>query len=408
MDLIDYIIKEEKGIKVLSLFDGVSCARLAIDDAKIPLKTFYSSEIDKYANMVHKYNWRDSVHLGDVTKWREWDVDWSSIDLILAGSPCQGFSFAGKQLNFDDPRSALFFVFVDILNHVKELNPNVDFMLENVKMKKEYENVITLRLNHEPVIINSSLLSAQNRVRLYWCNWFVEQPQDQGIVLKDILQPEKDVDDRFYYNKEFTLHNINIDSTTTNRVATLEMKGHDYLKRVYSEEGKSNTLTTSAGGNTEPKVLKINKKGNLKNNQDKASCLTGGGHSGGNHSDMDLIVRAGRQVGRHLVNGIRKDVKGAKTQQRLEIRSDEKTNCLTTVQKDNLIFNDYTVRRLTPVECERLQTFPDDYTKYGIDEKGKVVTISNTQRYKQMGNSWTKEVVKHILLSNPKIKKLIN
>ena len=120
-----------KGINVLSLFDGMSCGRIALDRSGIAVDKYYASEIDKYAITVSKDNWRNE-HLGDVTGWREWNIDWSSIDLILAGSPCQGFSFAGKQLAFDDPRSALFFVFIDILNHVRTVNPDVKFMFEDV------------------------------------------------------------------------------------------------------------------------------------------------------------------------------------------------------------------------------------------------------------------------------------
>lgn len=180
-----------KGINVLSLFDGMSCGRIALARSGIAVNTYHSSEIDKHAITVSKANWNNN-HFGDVTKWREWLIDWASIDLILAGSPCQGFSFAGKQLAFDDPRSALFFVFIDILNHInsermKANKTPVKFMLENVKMKKEHLAVISDLVGVEPVFINSALVSAQNRQRYYWCNWEVEQPEDKGILLKDII-----------------------------------------------------------------------------------------------------------------------------------------------------------------------------------------------------------------------------
>ena len=121
---------------ILSLFDGISAGRLALERAGIEVGIYYRSEIDKFANKVAMHHYPDDVQLGDVTKWREWDIDWASIDMLIGGSPCQGFSFAGKQLAFDDPRSALFFVYVDILNHIRSFNPNVKFMLENVKMSK--------------------------------------------------------------------------------------------------------------------------------------------------------------------------------------------------------------------------------------------------------------------------------
>jgi len=130
-------------MNVLSLFDGMSCGQIALERAGVKAGNYYASELDKYAIKVTQANYPDTVQLGDVTKWRDWGIDWSSIDLLIGGSPCQGFSFAGKQLAFDDPRSKLFFVYVDILSHIRSVNPNVKFMLENVRMKKEYLDIIT-------------------------------------------------------------------------------------------------------------------------------------------------------------------------------------------------------------------------------------------------------------------------
>jgi len=141
-------------MNVLSLFDGMSCGRIALSRAGIKVDNYYASELDKYAIKVTQANWPNTIQLGDVTKWREWDIDWSSIDLLIGGSPCQGFSFAGKQLAFNDPRTALFFVYVDILNHIRTVNPDVKFLLENVKMKQEYLYVISEYLNCKPVFIN--------------------------------------------------------------------------------------------------------------------------------------------------------------------------------------------------------------------------------------------------------------
>lgn len=179
-------------LTVLSLFDGMLCGRITLDKMGITPKAYYASELDKFAIKETQANWPDTVQLGDVTKWREWDIDWANIDLLIGGSPCQGFSFAGKQLAFDDPRSALFFVYVDILNHVKSVNPNVKFMLENVRMKKEYLDVITEYLGVEPVFINSALVSAQNRQRYYWSNWEVTQPEDRGILLENIVERDSE------------------------------------------------------------------------------------------------------------------------------------------------------------------------------------------------------------------------
>ncbi|MCP3675800.1 MAG: DNA (cytosine-5-)-methyltransferase, partial [Gammaproteobacteria bacterium] len=168
---------------VLSIFDGISAGRIALERANIPVDKYYASEVDKYAIKITQNNYPDTIQLGDVTQWRKWELP--EIDLVIGGSPCQGFSFAGKQLNFDDPRSKLFFEFVDILKHHK---PKY-FLLENVKMKKEYQAVITEAMGVEPIEINSALVSAQNRKRLYWTNIpNVTQPEDKGILLKDIIE----------------------------------------------------------------------------------------------------------------------------------------------------------------------------------------------------------------------------
>lgn len=170
----------------MSLFDGISCGKVALDRAGIKVKNYYASEIDEYAMQVSKNNHPDIIHLGDVNAWRNWNIDWSQIDLLIGGSPCQGFSFAGKLLNFNDERSKLFFVYVDILNHIKSVNPNVKFLLENVKMKADYQNVISGYLGVEPMRINSALVSAARRDRLYWVNFDVDMPEDRGITFDDI------------------------------------------------------------------------------------------------------------------------------------------------------------------------------------------------------------------------------
>jgi site-specific DNA-cytosine methylase len=157
-------------MKVLSLFDGISAGQLALQRAGIVVDAYYASEVDKYAIQITQKNFPNTIQLGDVTKWREWDIPWGEIDLVIGGSPCQGFSFAGKQLNFNDERSKLFFVFVDICHRVADENPKMRFMLENVRMKKEYQDVISNQMGVQPIVINSNLVSAQNRHRLYWTN----------------------------------------------------------------------------------------------------------------------------------------------------------------------------------------------------------------------------------------------
>lgn len=194
-------------MNILSLFDGMSCGRIAAERAGLQVTKYYASEVDKHAIKVSQANWPDIIQLGDVIKWREWDIDWASIDLLIGGSPCQGFSFAGKQLAFDDPRSALFFVYVDILNHIQSVNPSVKFMLENVKMKKEHMDVISEYLGVEPVFINSALVSGCERPRYYWANWRIEQPRDKGLCflsyISDFVKMGSGWNKWWEENKEF-------------------------------------------------------------------------------------------------------------------------------------------------------------------------------------------------------------
>lgn len=370
-------------MKILSLFDGMSCGQLAIDRIGIKNYTYYASEIDKYAIQIARKNFPNTIHLGDVTSIKSANLP--KIDLLIGGSPCQGFSFAGKQLAFDDPRSQLFFEFVRLL---KELKPKY-FLLENVRMKKEYLDIITKYLGVEPVLINSSLFSAQNRQRYYWTNIpFNKNMVDKGIILKDILETNPNevvkMSDKFVNRQMKNVKGKCFIDETKHKASNLsameyvkngrqgdylacdydgkpkqvgiavDINGHDILKRVYSPEGKSPTINSMNGGNREPKVV------------------------------------CGRMIGRYKIDGKRQDHKGSiagKSTQMLELRKDQKTNNLSTVQKDNVLTkNDLYWRKLTPRECERLQTVPDNYT----------VGVSNTQRYKMLGNGWTVDVISHI------------
>lgn len=200
-------------MNILSLFDGMSCGQIALRELGIPIKKYYASEIDKYAIQQTQHNFPNTIQLDDVENWQTWDINWESIDLVLAGSPCQGFSFAGKQLAFNDPRSKLFFVFIEILNHIKQVNHAVKFLLENVNMKRNHLAIISQCVGLYPVRINSNLVSAQNRNRWYWTNIRtkqiglfgeihsdIPQPNDRGILLRDIL--EKEVDEKYYYTQK--------------------------------------------------------------------------------------------------------------------------------------------------------------------------------------------------------------
>ena len=177
-------------MNVLSLFDGISAGMLALQRVGIKVDKYYASEIEPNAIAVSKRNFPNIIQLGDVTKWREWNIELNKIDLLIGGSPCQGFSSSGKGLNFEDPRSKLFFQYVEILNYIKSVNPNVKFLLENVGMKKEWSDIISERLGVPYTEINSKYFSAQNRVRYYWTNFPILPYKDKGILLKDIVEDD--------------------------------------------------------------------------------------------------------------------------------------------------------------------------------------------------------------------------
>ena len=298
-------------MNVLSLFDGMSCGQIAFNKLGIKIDNYFACEIDKYAIKVTQDNFPNTIQLGDVTK-----VDFKSlpkIDLLIGGSPCQGFSFAGKQLNFNDPRSALFFEYVRAL---KETNPKY-FLLENVRMKQEYQDVISDHLKVAPIMINSSLLSAQNRVRLYWTNLEVIQPEDKEVVLSDIIEQGLVDRDKSYCIDANYFKGTNLEQylskkrrqivfEKTNVPRRLGAMSRSMGSRVYHESGKSICLSALGGG------------------------------------------------------------WGAKT---------------------GLYHDDYCIRKLTVLECKRLQTVPEDYK----------MNVSNSQAYKMLGNGWTVDVICHIL-----------
>ena len=309
-------------MKVLSLFDGMSCAQIALNKLGVKNYTYYASEIDKYSIKITQKNYPNTIQVGDVQMLN--GKDFKDIDLIVCGSPCQGFSFAGQQLAFDDPRSKLFFEFVRLL---KEIKPKY-FLLENVRMKKEYLSIISQYCGVEPYLFNSAKVSAQNRLRYYWTNIDVNKHiEDKGIVLKDILENETDETPvkktarnkrhfKRHYEKSLCLTASMYKGAGNNGMTLVESKpkqvgmasdinGHDILKRIYSPDGKSPTINSMGGGNREPKVA----------------------------------------------------------------------------------IDDVYWRKLTPLECERLQTVPDNYTE----------GVSNTQRYKMLGNAFSVDIIVHIL-----------
>jgi DNA-cytosine methyltransferase len=367
-------------MNVLSLFDGMSCGQIALNRAGIKYDAYFASEVDKYAIKVAQANYPNTVQIGDVTQVDHERLPFGGIDLLMGGSPCQGFSFAGKQLNFNDPRSKLFFEFIRLRD---ALQPKY-VLLENVRMSKSSQDIISAWLGFQPQAINSSTVSAQNRYRLYWFGKRVlREPKptgntygydaipippmkDKGIVLQDILE-EDGIANEAMTNKEGKSHCITARyngavwwNSIQRRQRTMvqvgeadNIKGFDSIKRIYSPNGKAPTLTTMQGGHREPKVA------------------------------------IGRVVNRRLdKHGVRKDGQlDLPFTKQLEVSDTGKSNCLTTFTKDNVLVNGMQWRKLTPLECERLQTVPDNYTNH----------VSNSQRYKMLGNGWTVDVISHIM-----------
>ena len=352
-------------MNVLSLFDGMSCGRIALERAGIKIDKYFASEIDKYAIKVSKNNYPDTIHLGDVQNiqaedgWLETDVKDSDgveravqIDLLIGGSPCQGFSFAGKRLNFDDPRSKLFWEFVRLL---KELKPRY-FLLENVRMNQRSQDIITEALGVQPVPINSSLVSAQNRKRLYWTNIPFKYPTDKGVLMRDILEDTP---------QEFTAMSSNFVE-----------RNKDSGCLVSEEKDKASNLSAM-------EYVKNGRQG------DYIRCDSSTGKPNFIQTQLKLDLQAqeaktGLRLAGHATN-----LKGHDYVRRV-YHTDGKAPTLCAASGGNLepktLASDTKWRKLTPLECERLQTVPDDYTK----------GVSNTQRYKMIGNGWTVDVVAHI------------
>ena len=373
-------------MNILSLFDGMACGRLALERAGIEATNYYASEIDKYAMQIAKKNYPDIIHVGDVTKLRAEDLP--RIDLIIGGSPCQGFSFAGRRLNFEDPRSKLFFEFVRL---VRECRPGF-FLLENVKMKKEYQDVISEQLGVQPIEINSALVSAQMRKRLYWANWEITQPEDKGIVLQDILEDAVTDRDKSYC----------IDAHYSKIAEAGKCAVEDYLTKARRQLVYQINESKESGGKQPYQQNRVYDP------RGKHPAICAGGERGGVPCENPAAIR-GRYTNKAVIVGRRINDKGHRDDynkeiqltQCLEVRATntDKSNCVTTVDKDNVLTplpagryldpygNQLPFRKLTPVECERLQTVPDNYTE----------GVSNSQRYKMLGNGWTVDVIAHII-----------
>ena len=373
-----------EGINVLSLFDGMSCGQIALNRAGIKYDNYFASEIDKHAIKVTQANYPDTIQLGDVTKVK--GAELPKIDLLIGGSPCQGFSFAGKQLNFDDPRSKLFFEFVRLLDETK---PKY-FLLENVVMKKEYEQIITDHLGVEPILINSALVSAQNRKRLYWTNIpGVTIPKDKGILLKDIVHENERVDtalsgkyaEWFAKNAEFQLgkkySSLNPDKAITMTARQYANWNGNYWFETLSDyivpfDKTLQILDKEVQRGKVGYFRKDSQANRVYYIHDKAVTLCG--EAGGGAAKM----------GQYLFGCITPD-RIEKRQNGQRFNDGKKFYTLTAQDKHGVLIEGY-IRKLTPIECERLQTVPDNYS----------AIVSDSQRYKMLGNGWTVDVIAHI------------
>jgi site-specific DNA-cytosine methylase len=457
-----------KGITVLSLFDGMSCGRLALERAGIKVKQYYASEIDKHAIKVTQHNYPDTIQLGSVTDINGTDLP--KIDLLCGGSPCQSFSFAGKmkgmitkcdieiltleqylELKSEGYRfegqSYLFWEYMRILNEVK---PKY-FLLENVIMSKKWEKVLSDAIGIRPIRINSALVSAQNRKRLYFTNigaercglydemeCMIPQPKDKGILLKDIL--EQDIPTKYYLTDKVieNLLKYNQRQIDNNRGVSAKFRNPDFVDKMdclkIGGGGKDDLICVASRGRT-PENPKSREAG-LKTEQmleprydGKTNCITSvqkdnlvmqlnpSTESNGCQPyqqnrvyDIDGIspaLMAQMSCGTHAIlvpEATKKgyteikpgecfDFENPKSETRRGRKMEDKSNCLMAKETDFMHYtDDFRIRRLTPTECERLQTVPDQYSSI----------VSDTQRYKMLGNGWTVSVISHIFSHLPK------
>ena len=321
-------------MKVLSLFDGISCGRLALEKVGVSIEKYYASEIEKSSIDVTKRNRPDTIHLGDVRGVTAESIG-ESIDLLIGGSPCTGFSFAGKQLNFNDPQSKLFFEFVRLK---EELKPKY-FLLENVKMKKEFEDIITNYMGVQPIKINSSFFSAQNRQRLYWTNIPVDSIENSvfynpTLCVDDIL--ESNVDDKYFFSPEHII--LVMEEEVRKR------KINKISSRIYEVYG-------------ERIEIPIKREYYIK------FC----------NNNKTFVAMTPRRI----------KLRGENARRFKPLK--DKVYTLTTQDIHGILINN-TLRTLTPIEWERLQGIPDNWTS----------GYSDSRRYKMIGNAWTVPVIAHL------------
>lgn len=429
-------------MKVLSLFDGMSCGQIALKECGVKVDTYYASEVDKFAIAQTMLNFPDTIQLGDV---RNIDArTLGHIDLLMGGSPCQSFSFAGKragmstkqneeiytlerylelkQAGFEfEGQSYLFWEYVRILQELRESNPDVYFLLENVEMGKKWENVLSEAIGLRGVHINSSLVSAQNRRRIYWTNirtrreglfgevfTDIPQPADRGFLLQDIL--EKDVPDKYFvtpatrkrimrlYDKgsayaplinpkkagTVTIDNnsakMSLCASTTLITPIIYQQSHGFNKGKCFVQ-KAPTLTSCSWEHNNTLCISSNQL-HATVSVGKSTPMVAAMGMGGGHVPMVVQINPSKESGG----------KQPYQQNRIyDVRGKSPALCSSHAGFSPNILSE-SIRRLTPRECARLQTIPEWYK----------LECSETQQYKMLGNGWTIEVIKHIFSFLPK------
>lgn len=393
-----------RGLKVVSLFDGISCGRVALDRLGLAVSAYEAFEIDKYAKAVSRYNYPDIRQHGDVL-----EADFSRFagyDLVMGGSPCTFWSIAkqGREVDKDGTGWKLFMRFVEA---VRIIRPRC-FLYENVaSMPKNIKDYISEELGCEPTLINSALVSAQHRKRLYWTNIKgVTQPEDRGILLKDILESGMTFTDKSYCitatyagaTFEQTLQKKK--RTTIAEPIALADKSQTILSTLYKENalsmlkrGKTGLFVAESVDMGAALRTRADENGSFKRlevrNDGKLNAMT--------TVQTDSVVCSPVRVGQYGKGGLGNRIYSVQGKTVTLMGNGGGRGAKTGLYKIDLPDGDYIVRKLTPIEAERCQTLPDNYTAMGIDDKTRTVKISDTQRYRCVGNGWTVDAVAHIL-----------
>lgn len=369
-----------KNFNVLSLFNGMNTGRQALENVGIKVDKYYSSEIKPYAIQLTQHHFPDTIQVGDVTKWREWDIDWKTIDLVLSGSPCQDLSAAGKRAGINGKKSSLFFVFIEILEHIKSLNPKVLFLQENVGSANKLDvGIMSRALGVYPVRINSSLLTAQLRDRYYWSNirtketmfdlvTDIPQPKDKGIMFKDIITDG-------YVERVKSLALLESESRAcTSQESIKNRAAKEFINMVYVDTDKHTCLNTGSGKDESQRYLQHRNEttGMItliyeENNELRCKTNTLKGYDIVTENDcLDLSFPTSTTRRGRVTKG--------------------KSPCLMESSNKLYSYKDGIVRTVNQIEMERLQGFPDGYTS--ILSKAKAGSL--------LGDGWTLPIVEHI------------